>query len=75
MLSKLEPVKKVARTLKKHIDGIVTVLKHGFCNAFAEGMNSRIQLMVQKACGYRNMERLKTDLLFHLGGLKMDPVQ
>jgi transposase len=41
----------------------------------AEGMNSRIQLMVQKACGYRNKERLKTDILFHLGGLQMDPVQ
>jgi len=75
MRSKLGPIKKVAQTLKKHIDGIVAVLNHGFCNAFAEGMNSRIQLMVQKACGYRNMERIKTDMLFHLGGLQMDPVQ
>jgi hypothetical protein len=30
---------------------------------------------VQKACGYRNKERLKTDILFHFGGLSMDPVQ
>lgn len=75
MASKLEPLKSVARTLKKYIDGIVTVLKYRFCNAMAEGMNSRIQLMVQKACGYRNKERLKTDILFHLGGLQMDPVQ
>jgi transposase len=75
MASKLEPLKHVARTLKKHLDGIVTVLKYRFCNAIAEGMNSRIQLMVQKACGYRNKERLKTDILFHLGGLSMDPVQ
>lgn len=75
MASKLEPLKSVARTLKKHLEGIVTVLKYRFCNALAEGMNSRIQLMVQKACGYRNKERLKTDILFHLGGLSMDPVQ
>jgi transposase len=74
MSSKLEPVKRVARTLKEHVSGIVTVLKHGFCNAVAEGVNSRIQLMVQKACGYRNRERLKTDILFHLGGLSLDPV-
>ncbi len=74
MSSKLEPVKRVARTLKEHLWGIVTVLKHGFCNALAEGVNSRIQLMVQKACGYRNRERLKTDILFHLGGLSLDPV-
>jgi len=74
MRSKLEPVKKVARSLKKHLAGIVTVLKHGFCNAMAEGVNSRIQLMVQKACGYRNRARLKTDILFHLGGLNLNPV-
>ena len=73
MLSKLEPVKKVARSLKKHLSGIVTVLKHGICNATAEGVNSRIQLMVQKACGYRNRSRLKTDILFHLGGLNLNP--
>lgn len=75
MASKLEPLKQVARTLKKYLEGIVTVLKYRFCNAIAEGMNSRIQLMVQKACGYRNKERLKTDILFHLGGLSMDPVK
>jgi transposase len=75
MSSKLEPLKRVARTLKNYLEGIVTVLKYGFCNAFAEGVNSRIQLLVQKACGYRNRERLKTDILFHLGGLNMDPVQ
>lgn len=74
MISKLEPIKQVARSLKTHLAGIVTFLKHGFCNAFAEGVNSRIQLLVQKACGYRNRERLKTDILFHFGGLSLDPV-
>jgi transposase len=74
MISKLEPIKHVARSLKTHLSGIVTVLKHGFCNALAEGVNSRIQLMVQKACGYRNRERLKTDILFHFGGLNLNPV-
>jgi len=72
--SKLEPIKKVARSFKAHLAGIVSIFKHGFCNALAEGVNSRIQLMVQKSCGYRNRERLKTDILFHLGGLNMDPL-
>ena len=47
---------------------------HYFCNAFAEGVNSRIQLLIQKSCGYRNRERLKTDILFHFGGLDLNPV-
>ena len=74
MQSKLEPVKKVARTFKAHLAGIVSIFKHGFCNALAEGVNSRIQLLMQKSCGYRNRQRLKTDILFHFGGLNMDPL-
>lgn len=74
MRSKLEPVKKVARTFKAHLAGIVSIFKHGFCNALAEGVNSRIQLLMQKSCGYRNRQRLKTDILFHFGGLDMDPL-
>ena len=75
MGSKLEPIKQVARTMKKHVAGVVAFLQHGFCNAIAEGINSRIQLLVQKACGYRNRERLKADILFHLGGLDLDPLR
>jgi transposase len=74
MVSKLEPMKKVAHSLQKHLSGIVAYLKHGFCNAIAESMNSRIQLLVQKACGYRNRERLKTDIMFNFGGLDLNPV-
>lgn len=74
MTSKLEPIKAVARTLKKHLSGIVSIFTHGFCNAVAEGVNSRIQLLMQKSCGYRNRERLKTDILFHFGGLSMNPL-
>jgi transposase len=73
MQSKLESVKKVARTFKDHLAGIVSIFKHGFCNALAEGVNSRIQLLMQKSCGYRNRQRLKTDILFHYGGLNMAP--
>jgi transposase len=74
MQSKLEPVKKVARAFRAHLAGIVSIFTHGFCNALAEGVNSRIQLLMQKSCGYRNRERLKTDILFHFGGLDMDPL-
>ena len=72
--SKLEPMKQVARTFKEHLAGIVSIFKHGFCNALAEGVNSRIQLLKQRSCGYRNRKRLKTDILFHLGGLNMSPL-
>ena len=42
-------------------------------NALAEGINSRIQQLIQQACGYRNRERFKRDVLFHRGGLNLYP--
>jgi transposase len=73
MRSRLTPIKKLAKTLQSQLAGILTYLKHRFCNAFAEGVNSRIQLLIQKSCGYRNRKRLKTDILFHFGALNLKP--
>jgi len=71
--TRLEPVKNVVRMLKTHWDNIVTYFRHRLCNAAAEGINSRIQELIQKACGYRNRVRFKRDVLFHLGGLDLHP--
>ena len=40
-----------------------------------EGLNNKIQGFIQKAFGYRNKERFKTDIFFHLGGLDLYPAQ
>lgn len=72
---RLEPVKKVARSFKSHLDNILTYFDHRLTNAALEGLNSKIQGLIKKACGYRNRERFKTDILFHCGGLNLDPAQ
>ena len=74
MKTRLAPGKRLAQSMKDRVASIVTYLKHRFCNAFAEGVNSQIQLLIQKSCGYRSRERLKTDILFHFGGLNLNPV-
>ena len=73
MGTRLEPVKKVVRMLLTHWDNIITYFRHHLSNAASEGINSRIQHLIQQACGYRNRERLKRDILFHLGGLDLCP--
>ncbi|MFT5125043.1 MAG: transposase [Verrucomicrobiales bacterium] len=73
MKSKLEPVKKVARRIKERIDQVLTFFVHRHTNAHAESMNSRIQAMIKKANGYRNRERLCTDMFFHFGALNLHP--
>ena len=72
---RLEPIKKVARTLKRRLDNIVTYFTHRITNAALEGLNNRIAGLVKKAYGYRNRERFKMDILFHLGGLDLYPSQ
>ena len=71
--SRLEPVKKVARIFQRHLDNIVTFFQHRLSNGSIEGLNNKIQSLVQKAYGYRNPERFKTDIFFHLGGLNLYP--
>lgn len=73
--SRLEPVKKVARMFKRHLPNILTYFVHRLSNGPMEGLNNKIQSLVKKAYGYRNRERFKTDILFHLGGLDLYPSQ
>ncbi len=71
--SRLEPVKKVARMMKRHLPNIVSYCKHRITNAALEGINNKIQSLIKKAYGYRNKDRFKNDILFHCGGLNLYP--
>lgn len=73
--SRLEPVKKVARMCKRHLGNILTFFEHRHTNGPMEGLNNAIQGLIKKAYGYRNKERFKTDIFFHLGGLDLYPIQ
>jgi transposase len=70
----LQPIKKVAKMMKAHLENILTFFVHRLSNASAEGLNNLIQGLIKKAYGYRNRERFKTDILFHAGGLDLYPV-
>jgi len=73
--SRLEPVKKVARMCKNHLDHILSFFAHRLTNGPIEGLNNKIQGLIKKAYGFRNKERFKTDIFFHLGGLDLYPAQ
>ena len=70
---RLGPVKKVARMIKRHWDGVINAATSNVTNALSEGMNSKIQWIKRKACGYRNRERFRNAIYFHLGGLDLYP--
>jgi transposase len=69
--SRLAPVKKVARTIEAHLEGLLTAVVTGATNARAEGFNTMIQKLKRDARGFLNKERIKAAIYFHLGGLDL----
>lgn len=59
--------------IKRHLRGILNAIVLGITNARSEGINSRIQWIKYSARGYRNRDRFRTSIYFHLGGLDLYP--
>lgn len=73
MRSRLEPIKKVARMIRDHLWGIVNAMALRVTNAASESINSKVQRIKRAACGFRNRDRFRNAILFHLGGLDLYP--
>jgi len=57
--SKLEPMIKAAKTIKRHWDGIVRWYESKINNGILEGLNSVIQAAKSKARGYKTFKNYK----------------
>lgn len=71
--SRLQPMIKAARTLKKYLWGVLNYFRHPITNACAEGINSKIETIKKMACGFRNREHFRQAIYFHCGGLNLYP--
>jgi transposase len=71
--SRLKPMITAAKTLKAHIDNIVTYAKHRITNALGEAINAKIEKVKRMACGFRNRAHYRTAIYFHCGGLDLFP--
>jgi len=71
--SRLDPVRAVAATLKRHLDGVLRFVEHPITNGVAEGLNSKIMSIKRKAGGFRNAAHFTTAIYFHCGGLDLYP--
>lgn len=74
MRSRLEPIKKVVKMLRRHLTGLLNYSEHRINNACAEGFNSAIQLIKANARGFRNFINYRARILFHCGKLDMSLV-
>ncbi|MDP3989195.1 MAG: transposase [bacterium] len=71
--SRLAPIIEVAKTLKRHLDGLLAYIIHPITNAVTEGLNSKIQLIKANARGFRNFANYRIAILFHCGKLSLYP--
>ena len=71
--SQLKPVVKVAKMLKRHLDGLMSYFRHRISNAVSEGLNSKIQSIKASARGFRSFENFRNRILFSCGKLTLSP--
>jgi transposase len=74
MRSRIEPIKKVVRMLRRHRDGLLNYARHRITNAAAEGFNSIIQTLKANARGFRSFANFRARILFFCGKLDLAPV-
>jgi transposase len=69
--SRLEPIKKVARSLRHHKESILNWFraKKQFNAGIVEGFNGRVKLRFRKAFGFRTFRAMEVALYHELGAL------
>jgi transposase len=71
--SKLKPIVELSKSIRKHFFGILNSVILGVNNGRAESINAKIQKIKKMSCGFRNVERFKKSILFHMGNLDLYP--
>lgn len=71
--SRLKPMSDVAKLMRRHLDNILTYLRHRITNAMMEGFNSKIQSIKANARGFRNFGNYRVAILFYCGRLELYP--
>ena len=71
MRSQLEPMKKVARTLRNHRELLLNWFraKGALSSGIVEGFNNKVKLTTRKSYGFRTYEAIETTLYHNLGAL------
>jgi transposase len=69
-LSRIEPLKKFAKTLEAHWDGVLASWT-GVTNAVAEGLNRIIRMTKNRASGYRSTDNFANMIYLIVGDLDL----
>lgn len=56
--SRLDPFRKLARTIKRHAEGILAYVATGLSNGRAEGLNGKVRTITRRSYGFHSAESL-----------------
>lgn len=71
--SRLAPFKRLARTLRKHLDGIVAYIEFGLTNGLTEGINAKSRMIARRAYGFHSAHALMSMIMLCSGGIVLTP--
>jgi transposase len=69
----LEPVKKVAATIKRHWEGVLHFITSRITAGIVEGLNSKIKTAMKRAYGFESVMYLRTIIYLDAGKLNFPP--
>jgi transposase len=73
--SRLDPFKKLAGTIKAHLEGIVAYVQTKLSNARTEGMNGKIRTITRRSFGFHSASSLIGLIYLCCSGIHLLPVQ
>jgi len=71
--SRLKPFKRVARTLREHLPGILAYIKHRLTNGLVEGLNNKLRLVTRRAYGFHSAQATIAMLYLTCSGIQLNP--
>jgi transposase len=70
--SRLKPFVRLARTIRRHRDGIIAAIRLGLSNGRVEGLNSRIRLISHRSFGFHTADPLIALVYLCCSGLTIE---
>lgn len=71
--SRLNPFKRVAKTIQRHKDGILAYVATGLSNGAVEGLNNKTRLITRRAYGFHSASALASLIHLCCGRIPLDP--
>jgi transposase len=72
--SRLAPFKKLAGTIRRHLDGILAFIETGLSNGAIEGLNGKVRTITRRAYGFHSARSLISFIFLCCTGLTLHPV-